>query len=264
MGFNDNRFKTSQLANQKGRFQSMAVASSRAVVTSSFTSQLALSLDGVDEHMAWYSPVAAMDAFAFAFWINPQTASLGSTGNYVSIGQSAAIQTLSISPSNTAADAGFNNLTLFASGSSAFSRTTNNPGVLQPNTWTHVIWSWAPTNPRVFINGIKNETTTSAGSLKTFTQTPGHSGTINRVGLGTACNPAIYDEVMFFSRSLTDAEALSLYNFTDPRLLSGGPPVHWWRMGEGSTFPIINNVCTPAITGTLTNCEAGDLTGSHA
>ena len=56
------------------------------------------------------------------------------------------------------------------------------------------------------------------------------------------------------------SNAASIYNSGMPHDLSllGNPPVHWWRMGDGDTFPTIqDNVGSLDLT--MNNMTAADI-----
>lgn len=72
------------------------------------------------------------------------------------------------------------------------------------------------------------------------------------------------DEVAVFNYGLSSTQVTSLYNSgaaTDLDNTSGvTAPIHWWRMGDGDTFPTITDVgTTGGKDGTMTNMESGDI-----
>ena len=72
------------------------------------------------------------------------------------------------------------------------------------------------------------------------------------------------DEVSIFDYELTSGQVTSIYNSGTPTDLDNTSgvtaPVHWWRMGDGDTFPTITDVgTTGGNDGTMTNMESGDI-----
>jgi len=80
------------------------------------------------------------------------------------------------------------------------------------------------------------------------------------------------DELCLYNTNLTQSHATALYNAgvpVDPTTVTGSANlVHYWRMGDGDTFPVIQDqINFPGITNmplTMVNAEASDITGSVA
>ena len=67
------------------------------------------------------------------------------------------------------------------------------------------------------------------------------------------------DEVAIFSDELTSGEVSTYYNSGEPTDLTGESNlIHWWRMGDGDTFPTLtDNVGSYNLT--MTNMASGDI-----
>ena len=80
------------------------------------------------------------------------------------------------------------------------------------------------------------------------------------------------DEVAFWGNTVLDADAIAvLYNSGVPIALdsdsgnydNSGDLTHWWRMGDGDTYPTITDN-EGSINGTMTNMTSGDIVSSVA
>lgn len=73
-------------------------------------------------------------------------------------------------------------------------------------------------------------------------------------------NQCRVDEFAIFNSELSAAAAVTLYNSGIPfDLTTMSPsPYHWWRMGDGDTYPIIQDI-TRSIDFTMLNMTIGDI-----
>ena len=67
------------------------------------------------------------------------------------------------------------------------------------------------------------------------------------------------DEFAIFTNTLTTDNINDIYNGGTPNSLSSLSPVHWYRNGDGDTFPTITDNGSGGNNGTMTNMEAGDI-----
>ena len=74
------------------------------------------------------------------------------------------------------------------------------------------------------------------------------------------------DEYSVYDIELTSGQITAIYNAGNPNNILGlptsGSVIAWWRMGDGSTFPIINDDSTNSNNMTLTNCTVGCITNN--
>ena len=134
--------------------------------------------------------------------------------------------------------------------------TTNGSG--QPNTIT------------LYIDGIARETHDTGEYNNTFTA---HNKVIQ---FGRYIHGILYyngglDEVALWSNCLTSDEVVALYNSGSPINLladsgnyeSASSLKHWWRFGDGDTYPTIEDRATDAeysrMDATMTNMASGDI-----
>lgn len=146
-------------------------------------------------------------------------------------------------------------------GSEAYSSTFN-PTLGQ---WYHFVVSYngaGSTNSdkvQMYIDGVAEILTFNVAHPATTNNNSGNYEIVfSRVG---AMN---VDEVSIFDYSLTSGQVTSIYNSGTPTDLDNTSgvtaPVHWWRMGDGDTYPTITDVgTTGGNDGTMTNMEAGDI-----
>lgn len=77
----------------------------------------------------------------------------------------------------------------------------------------------------------------------------------------------LIDEITFWSTGFTQANWTSLYNAGHPTNPNSHPQaanlIHWYRMGEGDTYPTILDR-KGVNDGTMTNMSAASITTSHA
>jgi hypothetical protein len=105
------------------------------------------------------------------------------------------------------------------------------------------------------------ETLTFTGTIPTSTYTTsGGTG----IGYRTYYTDGYIDEVAVFDYTLNGTQITSIYNSGTPTDLDNTSgvtaPVHWWRMGDGDTYPTITDVgTTGGNNGTMTNMESGDI-----
>ena len=67
------------------------------------------------------------------------------------------------------------------------------------------------------------------------------------------------DEFAVFDGHLTSAQITAIYALGQPSDLTPYNPEHWWRMGDGDTFPTLQNMAANNYPGTMTNMDAADI-----
>lgn len=149
-----------------------------------------------------------------------------------------------------------------------------NGGLNSTGVWYHIVCVYDGTQgvnsdrADLYINGVSTKasvTGTIGTSLGTFSG--GASDRVFNIGKYNGITYEVngyIDEVSIFDYTLTSGQVTSIYNSgvpTDLNNTSGvTAPVHWWRCGDGDTFPTINDVgTTGGNNGTMTNQEVGDI-----
>lgn len=67
------------------------------------------------------------------------------------------------------------------------------------------------------------------------------------------------DEFSIFNYTLTQANVNSIFNSGVANDISSLNPSHWWRMGDGDTFPSLTDNGSGSNDGTMTNMAADDI-----
>ena len=108
----------------------------------------------------------------------------------------------------------------------------------------------------LYINGVSESVATSGGSYTAM------SNTSQSVEIGKYSTNELLgniDEVSAFNTELSQANITDIYNLgtpTDISAMSG--LVSWWRMGDGSTYPTINDAAG-SNNGTMTNMSSANF-----
>jgi len=69
----------------------------------------------------------------------------------------------------------------------------------------------------------------------------------------------LIDEVSVYNTALSASDATAIYNGGVPTDLTSYAPLGWFRMGDGSTFPTINDVGSGGSNGTMNNMSASNF-----
>jgi hypothetical protein len=136
------------------------------------------------------------------------------------------------------------------------------------NVWQHIIvvfdasQTLATDVVKMYKNGVQVASTVVSGTK------PSDLGTTSLFSLGGA-NGTVFaycnmDEPAIFDYSLTASEVSDIYNSGCPTdlmsLAAAKRPEHYYRMGDGDTYPTINDIGeTGTNNGTMTNMESGDI-----
>jgi len=67
------------------------------------------------------------------------------------------------------------------------------------------------------------------------------------------------DEFAIFDGELSPAQIVAIYNGGTPESVASYNPDAWWRMGDGDTFPTLQDSSTNNYTGTMQNMDAADI-----
>ena len=131
---------------------------------------------------------------------------------------------------------------------SIIATTTTNDG-----QWHHYLGVNDGTNLKLFIDGVLDNSNTN-GSNGTTANANGRIGARwNNLDIFSG----LIDEVAIFDTDQS-ANALAIGG-TIPTDLSTYNPISWWRMGDGSTYPTINDLGSGGNDGTMNNMTSANF-----
>jgi len=113
-------------------------------------------------------------------------------------------------------------------------------------------------NCKLYVDGVLQtvDSTSDTGTISAWSPISIGKG----VSAGQYFNGSL-DEFAIFDGELSAAQILAIYNGGTPQSLASYNPSHWWRMGDGDTFPTLQDWSfTGTSAGTMTNMESGDIT----
>ena len=131
------------------------------------------------------------------------------------------------------------------------------------NTWSHVAMTYngsgSNTGINIYLNGsLNNGSTFGSGSYTAMSNTS-EALEIGRYSTGGYADGGM-DEVAVFDAELSASQISDIYGIGKPSSLSGYTSlVSWWRMGDGSTYPVINDDGGGNNPGTMNNMTAGNF-----
>jgi len=67
------------------------------------------------------------------------------------------------------------------------------------------------------------------------------------------------DEVAVFDSALSATQVAAIYNGGTPQSLADSGPIGWWRMGDGDTYPTLQDSSANNFTGTMINMTSADI-----
>ena len=130
--------------------------------------------------------------------------------------------------------------------------TTN----IEDDNWHHVMLVYVPsTSLNIYIDGVLegSNTTSIPSSINNAIQ----NFHIGQFGNGTFELNGNIDEVAVWN-SDQSANAFTIYNGGVPNDITSLSPLSWWRMGDGSTYPTINDEIG-SNDGTMTNMSSANF-----
>lgn len=236
-------------------------------VPPSFTNEKSLDFDGVDEFVDCGQPTVFDGAtnWSISFWLKFDT-----NGNYSPVGYRGGSE----APNTNIQFLWANTISRmqFSIGS-AYHRTSVASNVVS-GAWRHFVAVYDGTQGtnadrlKIYVDGSFDTPSLTSGTFPTSMNAAMSGGASDRVFNIGKYNGGVYeidgkvDEVAIFNYSLGASDITTMYNSGtayDLDLLTT-PPVHWWRCGDGDTFPTITDVGTVGgFDGTMTNMESGDI-----
>ena len=230
---------------------------------SAFENIYSIDFDGTDDHLKGGSDFTALNGLekaTFSFWIKPISG--GATLRFVfNIGRSSTALNSQVEMwlyEGNRIQADINTSSVFIRG---------NISSITYGSWNHialVLNGGASSNVnkgKIYVNGVNETTSQNLSSFSTF---PNASDPLFIGESSTGhYNPFLgnIDEMaIWVGGELSASDISTLYNSGVPTNLStfSTPPTHWWRNGDGDTYPTItDNIGSYDLT--MTNMTSGDI-----
>jgi hypothetical protein len=227
-----------------------------------FPNEYSVLTDGVDEWVdcGVVSALNATQNFSISCWVKANTSADGeilgtftSAGNMIGLNFAVSSNVISISVRN---------------GPVTYS---SHSATLNTGQWYHVVMVFDGTQGtatdriKAYLDGSNVARSGGSGTNPTTSNTSTKSFDIGGLRDASVYRDVYMDEVAIFDYSLDASQVSSIYNSGVPTDLDNTSgvtaPIHWWRMGDGDTYPTITDVgTTGGNNGTMTNMEAGDIT----
>ena len=225
-----------------------------------YTNTKSIDFDGIDDFATAPSNLGLTGAFSLSLWIN--TTQSATDGFKHLAGEhhwtTSSLRNWILYLSNVRNRIAFG---LWGSDGSMLINTVIDDSVadIDDGQWHHILVAYANTGAtnsfKIYVDGsLSLQVTPSGTSLRTASQ-PFEVG-----GTDSSANDlqGLIDEVAIWD-SDQSANAVNIYNNGTPSDLSTYSPLHWWRMGDGDTFPTLTDNGSGTINLTMTNMDSGDI-----
>ncbi len=134
------------------------------------------------------------------------------------------------------------------------------------NTWYHTFYTvrnvGGTYTGSLWLNGVQQGGNVVAGNMVS-TSSQARIGAASASGAAALPFHGCIDEVTFWNSGFTSSQITALYNSGIPNSptshSAAGSLIHWYRMGDGDTFPVISDR-SGSNSGTMTNMIAGSIT----
>jgi hypothetical protein len=215
-----------------------------------FTNTLSTTFDGVDDYVDMSNPsnLNSVTTMSISCWFKTTVA----TGVLVGADdQSLGRRFILLLSSSKARFLYFN-----ASQSYYFSDGTTS---VNDGNWHNVISVLDGTSIKVYVDGVLEGTANGVGNMRANINTPINIGRRSYASSQLLFQGNI-DETSIFNTALTQSEVTSIYNGGVPTNLNelSTTPLSWWRMGDGSIYPTINDEIG-SNDGTMTNMSSANF-----
>ena len=208
--------------------------------TPAFTNTLSTTFDGVDDYVDIGTSLTFLGSKSVSMWLK-----FTDSGGYrvaLNVGSDA------YGMYSTAGKIAFYHKNTSNAYKDIIATTTTNDGL-----WHHYLGVNDGTNLKIYIDGVLDNSNTN-GSNGTSLNANGRIGARwNNLSLFSGS----IDEVAIFDTDQS-ANALAIGG-TIPTDLSTYNPISWWRMGDGSTYPTINDLGSGSNDGTMTFMSAANF-----
>ena len=214
--------------------------------TPAWSNTLSTTFDGVDDYVDCGTITAlngGVSVFSTSLWFK-YSGTLSTSDNIILSGGSTSSDDFYIQPTSAT--------NIRYGHSSSFTDTT--VSTMSINTWYNLILVHNGTGFSIYLNGILQGSSTGKPSPA---NNQGTNFNIGRYNISSAFNfLGNIDEVAVWN-SDQSANA-SAIGSTVPTDLTSYSPISWWRMGDGSTYPTINDE-VGSNNGTMTNMIAANF-----
>ena len=196
--------------------------------TPAWSNTLSTTFDGVDDYVDIGSPASLnLSTISISAWIKTTN-----NGNIVgsddqSLGRRFIFQIL-IS----------GELRFYYWNTSSVAKNIVSTTTLNDGNWHHVMAINNGTDLKLYIDGTLDNSSLDGGNIKPYTSTPIHIGDRSYASSRGHFNGSIDEVAIWSSDQSANASAIGS---TVPTDLTSYNPLGWWRMGDGSTYPTIND-----------------------
>ena len=216
--------------------------------TPAFSNTLSTTFDGNDDYVDCSSAsnsISADNEGTVSLWVKPNDIS----SNQTIVNLSASTLTRQYLVLNLSSSLGFTVDMRTTSNSSSGFIVHANVNPFSVGAWTHLAVVQNGVSPQLYVNGV--------AVAQTFLVSTNDQKWLNDMGSFDSINigriftsdldqnyyDGLVDEVSYFSSALSSSDMLSIYNSGVPTDLTqfSTTPIFYYRMGEGSTYPTIND-----------------------
>ena len=200
------------------------------------------------------------EAWSIGFWFKGSTQSQGQVILYYGANDTANsgyIQLMQINASSS----GTKQLRLRYGSNNNNIKLQTQPGSITPGTWQHVLLTYDGGTTgsssgslndyysrfKIYIDGTLQSTTNTHQNYGYTGDVPGDNFRVGRFVSGNYMRDCRVDELAVWD-SEQSSNVAAIYNSGTPHDLTSLSPKHWWRMGDGDSFPYLQD------SGSAANC----------
>ena len=241
----------------------LGVIALSGVESTPFENVYSIDFDGTDDFLAGGSDFTSLNgisAASFSFWVKPISG--GATLRYVfQIGYDAASTNSQVECylyEGVRINVSINTSGVFLRGDISS---------ITYGSWNHLLialdgsQSTNANKGKIYVNGVDESVSQNLGSFSTFPNAsdPLYVGE-SKTGQYNPFQGNIDEMAVWVGTQLTATDAANIYNSGLPTNLStfSTPPTHWWRNGDGDTYPTITDQIG-SYNLTMNNMASGDI-----
>ena len=228
--------------------------------TPAFTNTLSTLFDGVDDSVAMGNVLNVADdgtdRMSISFWTNTTSSTYIQriVGKCLSNGYGYSVYKYS----------GTHLYFLLGEYATNYIRGTYNFSSLSDGNYHHIVWTYdgsrSATGMNLYIDGVQMSISTSSVGTVIGLVTSAEFMLGAGYKSSSPLHPynGILDEVSIFNTELSASDVTTIYNSGTPNNISALSPLGYWRMGDGSTYPTINDEIG-SNDGTMTNMSSANF-----